>query len=83
MGWLIALGILILLAILPLGVSVRYDSEGPVVRLILGFIRITLIPGKKKENNPKKEKKTEKTESVTSSLMKFKNLKAGKTHVKL
>ena len=53
MGWWITLGILILLAILPLGVSIRYNSEGPVVKLILGPVRITIVPGKKK---PKKEK---------------------------
>lgn len=48
MGWLIALGILILLALLPLGISVRYDSRGAAVRVILGPIRFTLIPRKKK-----------------------------------
>ena len=57
MGWLITLGILTLLAILPLGVSARYDSGGPLVRLILGPVRITLVPGKKKEKKPEKEKK--------------------------
>ena len=73
MGWLITLGILFLLAILPLGVSIKYNSEGPVIRLILGPIKITLIPGKKKvkketkkpEKKPKKQKKTpEKTKQV-------------------
>lgn len=60
MGWLIALGILILLALLPLGVSVRYDSRGVVVRVILGPVRLTLIPRKKKE--PKKKKESKKQE---------------------
>ena len=31
MGWIIALAILVLLAILPLGASVLYDAEGKVV----------------------------------------------------
>lgn len=53
MGWLITLGILTLLAILPVGVSVKYDSDGPLVRLIVGPIKLTLFP------RPKKEKKTE------------------------
>ena len=53
MGWVITLGILFVLAILPLGVEAHYDAQGPVVRLILGPVHLTLIPGKK----PKKEKK--------------------------
>lgn len=57
MGWWIALGILFLLAILPLGVSVKYNAQGPLVRLILGPVRLTLVPAKKRE---KKEKKPEK-----------------------
>lgn len=57
MGWLIAFGILFLLAILPLGASVKYNSEGPLVRIIAGPIRLTVFPMKKKEEKPKKEKK--------------------------
>lgn len=57
MGWWIALGILVLLAILPLGVNVCYDEDGPVIRIIAGPIRYTLIPKKKKEKKPKKDKK--------------------------
>lgn len=57
MGWLITLGILILLAVLPLGVSVKYNSEGPLVRLILGPVRMTLFPKPKKEKKEKPEKK--------------------------
>ena len=54
MGWIITLGILVLLAILPLGASVKYDEDGPLVRLIAGPVKITLFPRPKK---PKKEKK--------------------------
>ena len=54
MGWLIALGIVVLLAILPLGASVKYDADGPLVKLIAGPVKITLFPRPKK---PKKEKK--------------------------
>ena len=57
MGWLIALGILTLLAVLPLGVSVRYDSDGAVVRLIIGPLKITLFPRPKKDKKPKEVKK--------------------------
>ena len=55
-GWLIAFGILFLLAILPLGVTARYDVSGVLVRLIAGPARITIVPGKKKERKKKKEK---------------------------
>ena len=60
-GWLIAFGILFLLAILPLGVNAKYDVSGVLVRLIAGPARITIVPGKKKDpkEKPKKEKKAE------------------------
>ena len=65
MGWWITLGILFLLAILPLGVSVHYNSEGAVVKIILGPVKITVVPAKKKppkekKEKPKKEKKPKK-----------------------
>ena len=56
MGWWITLGILILLAVLPLGVSVAYDADGAVVKVIAGPVKITLFPRPKKENKPKKKK---------------------------
>ena len=59
-GWLIALGILILLAILPLGVSVIYNEDGPLIRIIAGFIRIKVFPLKKKEKKKKEKKKPKK-----------------------
>ena len=40
MGWWITLGILALLAVLPLGVSVAYDADGAVVKVILGPVKI-------------------------------------------
>ena len=57
MGWLIAFIIIFLLAILPLGASVKYNSDGPLVRIIAGPIRFTVFPMKKKEKKEKKEKK--------------------------
>lgn len=66
MGWLIALGILFLLAILPLGASVKYNADGPLIRIIGGPIRLTVFPRKKKdkkENKPKKEKKQKKSKN--------------------
>lgn len=61
MGWLIALGILVLLAVLPLGVSIRYDASGTLVRLIAGPVRITLYPRVKKKG--KKEKTANQTDA--------------------
>lgn len=56
MGWLIALTVLLLIAAIPLGVLVRYDSRGPLVRVIAGFVRFTVIPVPKRTKKPKKEK---------------------------
>ena len=56
MGWWITLGILVLLAILPLGVSVKYDGDGPLVRIIAGPARVTVFPVPKKEKKEKKQK---------------------------
>ena len=60
MGWLITLGVLILLAVLPLGVQVQYDSQGPLARIIAGPVRLTVYPTpkkkKKKEKKPPKQK---------------------------
>ena len=57
MGWWIALGVVFLLAILPLGVSARYDSGGTLVRVILGPARLTLFPRPKKEKKPSQPSK--------------------------
>jgi hypothetical protein len=57
MGWWIALGILVLILILPLGVSIFYDAAGVRIRVIAGFFRFTVFPMKKKEKDPKKEEK--------------------------
>ena len=60
MGWYIALGILVLMAVLPLGVSARYNAGGLLVKVIAGPVRITVFPLRKKEK--KKPKKTEEPE---------------------
>ena len=56
MGWWITLGILFLLAILPLGVSIHYNADGAIVKIILGPIKLTVVPAKKKPPKEKKEK---------------------------
>lgn len=60
MGWLIAFAVIFLLAILPLGASVKYNADGPLVKVIAGPVRFTVFPMKKKEKKPKKEKKQKK-----------------------
>ena len=57
MGLWITLGILTLLAILPLGVRVHYDADGPLVKIVLGPLKLTVFPRPKKE--PKQKKKSE------------------------
>ena len=59
MGWLIALGVLLFLLFLPIGVSVRYDAAGPHAYLLVGAIHLSVFPikkRKKKEGALKKEK---------------------------
>ena len=70
MGWLITFGILFLLAVLPLGVRIRYNSDGLLVRLILGPVKLTVFPmpkKKEKENKPKAEKNKTATEKSETS----------------
>lgn len=55
-GWLIALGILVLLACLPLGVSAIYNREGANIRMIAGPVRFTIYPSKKKARKPEVKK---------------------------
>ena len=65
MGWWITLGVLILLGLIPLGASAKYNADGAIVRLIVGPVRITLYPRPKKEKkpNPKAEAKKAKKEA--------------------
>lgn len=57
MGWWITLGVVTLLAILPLGVRVCYDSAGPLVKVVLGPVKIKVYPRPKKTEKPQKETK--------------------------
>lgn len=75
MGWLIALAVIVVLAILPLGASVKYDSSGTLVRIIAGPIRFTVVPGKKKpkpleEADKPKEEKSKKKKTATGKKKK-------------
>lgn len=67
MGWLIALAIVVGLAILPLGVSARYNGNGADVKLLIGPFRMTLFPQKKKEKKkPDKRSKATKKQPKKS-----------------
>ena len=70
MGWLIALGILTLIAITPIGVSAFYDEDGPRVRVIAGFLCIPVFPTKKKEKKEPPKKKEPKAKSVKTNAKK-------------
>ena len=79
MGWLIAAGVLVFIAILPVGVSALYNEDGPLVNLLIGPVKILLFPGKKKESKEKKEKpkKAKKSEKETSGSKKKTKKKGG------
>lgn len=70
MGWLIALGVLVALAILPIGISARYDSDGPAVSAIAGPVRIRLFPTAPKEKKAK-EKEPKKVKQKTPKQEKY------------
>ena len=72
MGWLIAAAVITLLAIAPLGVRVRYDLDGLLLKLIAGPVKLTLILGKKKEKPQEEEKKPAKTQVTKSAAPKEK-----------
>ena len=74
MGWWITLGILTLLAIVPVGVRVCYDAEGPLVKLVLGPAKLTLFPRPKKDQKPEKEKKEKQSKQKAKKTAEEANL---------
>ena len=74
MGWWITLGILTLLAIVPVGVRVCYDAEGPLVKLVLGPVKLTLFPRPKKDQKPEKEKKEKQSKQKAKKTAEESNL---------
>lgn len=69
MGWLIALSVLIIIGLLPLGVCGSYDDRGALIYLYVGPVRIALYP-RKKAGKEKKEQpgSAEKTANVGNSI---------------
>lgn len=52
MGWLIAVGIFILLALIPIGIRLVYSQQGPMAWLLVGPIRFGLIRKEKQKKKP-------------------------------
>jgi hypothetical protein len=80
MGWLIALGVLTALAVLPLGASVIYDENGPLVRVIAGPLKLKVYPKKKKTGDA--EKQAEKKRKKQQKEQAKKEKKAAQTPLK-
>lgn len=73
MGWLIALAIIAGLAIVPLGISAKYNDGGAQLRIIAGPVRIKVFPGKKKESKKKpKRESTKETKTAAAATPKEK-----------
>ena len=66
MGWIITLGVVVLLAALPLGVRIRYDAAGLLVKIIAGPLKFKVFPLPKKGKEEKKPKKTSEKKSQDS-----------------
>ena len=66
MGWLIALGVLVLIAIIPAGASIFYDEDGFRAFVIAGPFRIPVFPVKKKEKKEKPKKEVKKKTGKSS-----------------
>lgn len=78
MGWLIALGVLTLLAIMPIGVSFRYDGDGPLVRVLFGAFGVTVYPSGKTESKKEAPEKPSKDNKSSMKTAKTPEKKGGK-----
>ena len=67
MGWLVALATVMLLAVLPLGISAKYNEYGPQLWVIAGPVRLKLLPGKKKAKNTEKKLKERKNKKKANA----------------
>lgn len=75
MGWLIALGILVLLAITPVGVLAGYNSDGILLRVVAGPVRFTILPAKKKGKKQKDKAPKQKKEKTVNQKSEVKSEK--------
>lgn len=68
MGFWIAAAVLLVLAILPLGIRIRYNEAGFFLKVIVGPIKIAVFPRRKKpENRKPREKKPDKEHKLEQS----------------
>ena len=58
MWWLIVLGLLVLLAFLPVGFKARYDERGPVAWLFVGPVKFRVYPQDKSDKKADKKAET-------------------------
>ena len=82
MGWWITLGVLILLGLIPLGASAKYNADGPLVRLIIGPVRLTLYPRQKKEKKPNPKAEAKKAQKEAEKKAKKQAAKEAKAAAK-
>ena len=68
MGWLIVPGIVLLLGLLPIGVRIRYNSEGIAVKILAGPVKITLLPRHNKKRKKKEASQQEQTGDAAECL---------------
>jgi hypothetical protein len=79
MGWLIALGVLTLIAMIPIGVSVIYNEDGPQAFVLAWPLRFLIYPMKKTKKEKEKPVKVKKTKTK-AVLSQKKKKKGGSIH---
>lgn len=67
MGWLIAIAVVALLAVLPLGVSIAYDDGGPMAKVTVGPFKLQVYPSKRDPNKPPRAKEEKKKQTKKSA----------------
>ncbi len=72
MSWLITGSILFLLTVLPLGIRIAYDASGLVLKVVLGPVKLTVLPQKKK--GPKEKQEQKKTQQTAPAQKEAENL---------
>lgn len=77
MGWCIGLGILLFLAILPIGVGFNYDSNGPAVYALVGPFHIALNLSKSASEKSGKEAPNKKTKDTPNDANKASEKRGG------
>ena len=65
MGWLIAICILVIIALLPAGIRASYDERGALVLCYFGPVRIQLYPKPTKRDQKKRKSKSANKSALT------------------